>query len=157
MDLEGLDPTSRSFAAEFLRHNPRLARYARTEPRPGGGDFLILTIPADDGGSPLVVDTGERGRVLVQWGRWSQEFDAPAGAGRSTELGDALSLVEDLLSGAARTYVAWEDDRWRGAGVLYDELDERRLLERQPRGRRIEIRSFTGESQTITVGGVDAG
>ena len=152
MDLDALDPTSRSFAAEFLRQHRRLARHARVEPRAGGGAFLVLTIPSDEpGGPPLVVDTGERGRVLVQWGRWSQEFDAPAGAQRSTELADALSLVEDLLAGTVRTYVVWRGERWHGAGVLYDELDERRLLRDLPAGCRVEVRSWTGEEQTLTV------
>jgi hypothetical protein len=150
VDLDVLDPTSRAFAADFLRHHPRLSRHARTEPRPGGGAFLVLTIPAEESTSPpLVVDTGERDRVLVQWGRWSREFDAPAGGGRSSQLADALSLVEDLLSGAARTYVVFEDGRWRGAGVLYDEIDERRLLRDSPAGRRIEVRSWTGEHQVL--------
>lgn len=153
MDLDSLDPTSRAFAAEFLRQNPRLRRHARAEPRPGGGAFLVLTIPPDEAGEPpLIVDAGERGRVLVQWGRWSQEFDAPTDTGRSTELADALSLVEDLLAGSVRVYTEWEGERWRNAGVLYDEIDEQRLLRRLEPGRRVEVASWTGERSVLERG-----
>lgn len=146
LDTEALDPESRAIAHELLRHHPHLAAHARIEPRPGRAEaYLILTVPAEVEGEPvLVVDSGEPERVLVQWGRWSQEFSAPRGAGRSTELADAISLVEDILTDAATVWTLTVDGRWRGAGVVYDEFDERRLLSGLRPGSRLELRTWSG-------------
>jgi hypothetical protein len=150
VDLEQLDAASRGFAAEFLRHHPGLARHARAEPRPEGGSFLLLTLPAAVPGGPvLTVDAGDRGRVRVQWGAFSQEFRAPESGGRSSELSAALSLVEDLLSGAATAYVLRREGRYRGCGVLYDAHDERRLRRSLPPGTTAELHRWDGPTRTL--------
>ncbi|QDU69339.1 hypothetical protein [Engelhardtia mirabilis] len=145
-DIEALDPASRSLAHELLRHHPELKGHARIEQRPGRDEaYLILTIPAAVEGEPaMVVDSGDPERVLVQWGRWSQEFTAPRGGGRSSELAEAISLVEDLLADTVTIWTLEVDGRWRGAGVLYDEFDERRLLSGLKPGSRLELRTWSG-------------
>ena len=145
-DIEALDPSSRSLAHELLRNHPELKGHARIEPRAGSGEaFLVLTIPpAVEGAAALVVDSGEPERVLVQWGRWSQEFTAPRRGGRTSELAEAISLVEDILADAATVWTLQVNGRWRGAGVVYDEFDERRLLSGLKPGSRLELRSWSG-------------
>lgn len=152
LDVEALDPASRALAHELLRNHPQLKSHTRVEPRPGRDEaFLVLTVPAELAGEPpLVVDSGDPERVLVQWGRWSQEFEAPRAGGRSSELADAISLVEDILADAATVYTIERDGRWHGAGVVYDEFDERRMLRRLRPGSRVTLRSWSG-ARTDTV------
>lgn len=119
--LDELDAVSTEFAHALLHGNPVLARYARREQRPGGGSYFVLEVPSPSGEhGPLVVDTGDRERIAVRWGRFSAEFDAPAEGGRFSELPGAVSLVEDLLEGQRRAYVCERDGRYRGSGTVVD-------------------------------------
>lgn len=146
MNVERLDPLSREVARELRRNLPRLARHLRSEPRPGGGaHFLMMRAPRPVGdGLALVVDTGERGRVRVAFGRWSREFDTPDGAGRHSELPAALDAIEDLALGRATAYTLFRDGRFGECGLLRNERDEAALLSRLTPGTRIELADWEG-------------
>lgn len=146
MNADRLDPVSRDVAREVRRTLPRLARHLRTEPRPGGGPHYVhLRAPRPVGdGLALVVDTGERGRVRVAFGRWSREFDTPEEGGRHTELPAALDAIEDLALGRATAYTLFRDGRFGECGLLRDERDEAALLSRLAPGTRIELADWEG-------------
>lgn len=138
--LDDLDAVSAEFARTLLHGNPVLARYARREARPGGGSYLVLEVPSPSGEhGPLVVDTGDRERIAVRWARFSAEFDAPVGGGRSSELPDAVSLVEDLLAGTRQAWVGERDGRYRGCGVVVDADELEREVARLPRGTVVTL------------------
>jgi len=153
LDVDALDPASRALAHEFLRSHPHLRHHARAEPRAGSDEaFLVMTIPGPKAGDPaLIIDTGEADRIVVQWGRWSQEFTVPRDDERSAELGEAISLVEDILAGDAQVYELYREDRWRGCGVLHDQFDDRRLLRTLASGTRIEISTWPDKRRSILV------
>ena len=145
IDLETLDPKSRAFAHELFRAAPHLKRFARNEPSPGGGHYLVLCLDPPSGRrESLVVDTGDPDRVTVSWGRFHAEFDAPPGAGRSSELPAALDLVEDILAEAIAVYAVTRDGRYVESGTLTDERDEARLLSRLPAGAVCDVWSWEG-------------
>ena len=151
VDLERLEPTSREFAHQLLRANPWLRRHARVEELPGSGaGFLVLNVPAPSEGKPaLLVDTGEPGRILVSWGRFSQEFDAPPEAGRSSQLDGALDLVEDILADRVAVYVLEREGKWAESGTVYDEFGERTLCAKLTPGVRIRLWSWEGTRDDV--------
>ncbi|MEZ5979094.1 MAG: hypothetical protein R3F34_12835 [Planctomycetota bacterium] len=136
----GLDATSRSLARELLHGNAELATWARREVAPGGGQYFVLEVPPPSGEhAALVVDAGDRGRVAVRLGRFSIEFDAPPHGGRTSELPEAVSLVEDLLAGEVRVWVGTRDGAFVGQGLVRKESDLRAALARCPRGTEVEV------------------
>lgn len=148
--IEDLDPTSQAFARELLRGDRRLQRHARAEPRPGGGSFLVLSIPSEsERGGHLVIDAGEGDRVRVEWGRFSMEFDTPPEGGRTSQLPDAISLVEDILADDVVLYIHERDGRYRGCGKLHSEVDEVRLIATLKPGDRVEVFSWLGEHDHV--------
>lgn len=138
--IEQLDETSADLANALLHGNPVLARFARSESAPGGGRYFVLEVPCPSGEhGPLLVDTGDRDRVAVRWGRFSAEFDAPAGRGRASELPAAIDLIEDILAGSRRAYACERDGRFSGCGVVERESEMRRVLTSQPRGTEVTV------------------
>lgn len=138
--LDELDAVSAEFAHALLHGNPVLARYARREQRPGDGSYFVLEVPSPSGEhGPLVVDTGDRERIAVRWGRFSAEFDAPTGGGRFSELPEAVSLVEDLLEGDRLAYACERDGRYSGCGTAVDADELDRVIQRLPSGTQVTV------------------
>lgn len=148
VDLEALDEKSRRFAAELFRAAPDLKRHARDEPSPGGAHFLVLAIDPPSGRSQLVVDTGDPDTISISWGPFHREFHAPPDAGRSSELSEALNLVEDILSGACSVFAIRRGGRVVESGTVQGEREEARLLTRIDRDSELEIWSWEGEVDT---------
>ncbi|QDU83630.1 hypothetical protein Pla163_07290 [Planctomycetes bacterium Pla163] len=138
--IDQLDETSADLAHALLHGNPVLARFARSEAAPGGGRYFVLEVPSPSGEhGPLLVDTGDRDRVAVRWGRFSAEFDAPPGSGRASELPAAIDLIEDVLAGTCRVFACERDGRFSGCGVVMRESELRRVLTTQPRGTEVTV------------------
>lgn len=150
VDLERLEPKSRVFARELLRSRPELRRHARDESLPGGQRYLLLAVPLESGRPErLIADTGDRDRIVLRLGAWSAEFHAPAHAERSSELGQALDLLEELLEGAARVWIKTRDGRFAGCGVIREARGEQRLALALTPGERLEVISFDGSRDAL--------
>jgi hypothetical protein len=144
-DLERLEPKSRDFARELLRARPQLKRFARDEERPGGGRFLLLSIPLESGRAErLTIDTGDSERIVLRLGRWSAEFHAPQHGGRSSQAGAALDLLEEFLDGAATLWVKTRAGRYAGGGILREAREAQGLRGALAPGETLELLSFDG-------------
>lgn len=153
LDLERLEHNSREFARGLLRSRPQLRRFAREESRPGGGRFLLLSIPLESGRPErLVADTGEPERIVLRLGRWSAEFHAPAGGGRSSQLSLALDLFEELLDGQAAVWTKTRAGRYVGGGVLRQAGEEQRLLAALGADEQLELLSYDGSRDALHPG-----